>query len=464
MEQNIKAMTELEKLLTEATSQTMIKPDQMKFKRIVEILNSRANLPKEFAKLLKNKIMSLKHPRSQIMLFEVLEFTTCKGSSPLHNEYNNKDFLQTLNSIFNQKTLTEEVRQKLLGLIQFWNFLFSAKKDLYPNFSWYYNSISNRGVQFPQAKQSSYMSAPMQQSQPSGMMSGSTQPVQTTNVSSAQKPVQPVQDDEISDTMNDKQRKLFKDLSVVLENMHMANSMMDSNEPGIDEVIGNMHKMENKLQPLPEKLLQANEGFLHAFCCAILEDMNFTMQRYQRHMNRQPTSKFNSSSEQILEQARQMVRGQNDQTENPPRMEEPAFQESNNMGFENQQNFEAQSAPQQQPEFDFSGGNNFGSQPQSNQNQFGGQFESNFSQPQQQNDPFGAQPQFGQEAFGNQSQGFQNQFSNQNPGFNQQDGFGFGQNMPNTLTFGGEMRQPLQQNSGRDQNQFDAKNDAFGGF
>ena len=74
MQQNIKDIAELDKLLSESTSQTVMKADLAKYKRMADILNSKTNIPKEFAKMLKSKIMMLKHPRSQMMLFEIIEY------------------------------------------------------------------------------------------------------------------------------------------------------------------------------------------------------------------------------------------------------------------------------------------------------------------------------------------------------------------------------------------------------
>lgn len=303
MQQTIKDLGELDKLVSESTSQTVMKADLAKFKRISDILNSKTNLPKEFIKLLKTKVMALKFPRSQMMLFEVIEYTTCKCPGPLHNEYNNKDFLQTLNSIFNQKNLSDEVRNKLLSLIQFWNVFFDAKRDIYPNFNWYFNLIQSRKVPFPPYKQSPYFDQKVSlnnQVQPSVRQQGgfdSSQQPSFGNDSGQ---------GEIFDSMNDKQKKLFKDLSVVVDNVSLANSMMDQNERDIGEIIDLVQKTESKLQPLLEKLQSAGEGFLHAYCQAILQDTSFTMNRYSRYMQKQATPRFSAQSGQIIEMAKQM--------------------------------------------------------------------------------------------------------------------------------------------------------------
>lgn len=293
MQQNIKDVAELDKLLSESTSQTVMKADLAKFKRIADILNSKTNIPKEFAKMLKSKIMMLKHPRSQMMLFEIIEYTTCKCFGPLHTEFNNRDFLQTVNSIFNQKQLSDEVRNKLLSIIQFWNAFFDNRKDIYPNFSWYFNLIQSRKVPFPPFKQSPYADqkglASNQQSL-GDSRGGSGGPA----------------DDHVFDSMNEKQKKLFKDLNLVFDNVKLANDIMDQNEQDLEEVMDMIVKTEGKLGPLLDKLQQSNEGFLHAYCQGLIQDSTFTVQRYQRYKQRQPTPRLNSNALQIIEMAKQM--------------------------------------------------------------------------------------------------------------------------------------------------------------
>lgn len=430
MEQNIKALGELDKLLSESTSQTVLKPDLSKFKRISEIINSKTNIPKEFMKLLKTKIMSLKHPRSQLLLFELIEFTTCKCAGPMHTEYNNKDFLQTMNSIFNQKQLSDEVRNKLLSLIQFWNIMFESRKDIYQNFSWYYNLILSRGIPFPPFKQSPYLEGKSLQGQgqnqgqgQGGNQPGQTQPTQTGFESMPSNFTPPGKNDDIFETMSEKQKKLFQDLSVVLENVQLANSMMDENERDMEEVISSIQKMEKKLQSLPEKLMQANEGFLHAYCFAILEDTSFTLNRYSRYVQRQPTPRFASNAEQIIEQARQMF----SQQAKPTPVENQGFDSKPQQPQNN--SFDAQFGGLQQNQSDFGfGGQSVQNQPvQNQQSSFGSQQQTAFGgqvQPQQnyggqqQNTNFGGQP-------APQDFGFQNA-QGQNEDFGSHDnGFGF---------------------------------------
>lgn len=49
------------------------------------------------------------------MLLELLEFLTCRCTRKMHTEFNNKAFLQSINSIFNRKLLSSDIKS-----IGFW--------------------------------------------------------------------------------------------------------------------------------------------------------------------------------------------------------------------------------------------------------------------------------------------------------------------------------------------------------
>lgn len=298
MDQNIKAVAELEKLVNEATSQTLLKPDINRLKRISEIINSRSTMPKPFVNLIKTKLSSAKHPKSQLLLLELIEYTTCKCGQTLHNEYNSKSFLQIINSIFNQRNLADEVKDKALWLIQFWERFFDSKKDILGNFAWYYNNISKRGIPFPPFKNSIHFDPNSVVKAPQG--SNQYQPndyAPSTN--------QRVVGMAFLDNLDEREKKLYKDLNVVLENIKVANSMIDEKDmSAIDDVMVNIKSMEKKLLALPDKLSQAKEDFLYKFCMAIIEDIGVTIDRHYRLVSKLTIPKFASKSDQVVEDAK----------------------------------------------------------------------------------------------------------------------------------------------------------------
>ena len=275
METQVKITGELDKLVREATTSTTIKPDVNRFRRIAELVNAKPTIPKEFVKMLKSRLAAAKHPKSQFLLLDLIEYTTCKCGVHLHNEYNSKVFLQQINAIFNQKMLTDEVRDKALFLIQFWHYFFINKADVLGNFTEYYNTIRKRGVQFPAKTQSDYF---VENESPKRKAKAESQSM-SINVEHTSKDQEKNAIDISSFT--EKQKKLWKDLNVVVDNVELANSLIDAKEwESLEEVMNNLEIMEKKLQVLPDKLQKADESFLCDFTNALLADIVTTKSRY----------------------------------------------------------------------------------------------------------------------------------------------------------------------------------------
>jgi hypothetical protein len=377
MDQNIKAVAELEKLVNEATSQTLLKADLNRLKRISEIINSRSTMPKPFVNLIKTKLASAKHPKSQLLTLELIEYTTCKCGQTLHNEYNSKSFLQIINSIFNQRNLADEVKDKALWLIQFWERFFDSKRDVLGNFGWYYNNINKRGIPFPPFKNSIYYDPNSVAKAPQG---GNQHQANDYGPTMAQ----PVVGMNFMDHMDEREKKLYRDLNVVLDNIKVANSMIDEKDmSAIDDVMINIKSMEKKLLALPDKLSHAQEDFLYKFCMAIIEDIGVTIDRHYRLVSKLSIPKFVSKSDQVVEDAK------NKPVDVPNLPSFPDYKTNNDEvgfgGFDVPVNRQ----PQQQDPFSQVQNNYYNQPPQNNNNNllidtsdpFGGNNNMNYNQP-----------------------------------------------------------------------------------
>lgn len=103
-------LKEMESLTKSATSSTMIKPDFKKFDKLAKMVNSSSNIPKEYIKVLRTMVSSIRNIRSQKMLLQLLEYLTCRCTRKFHVELNNKQFLKAINSIFNRKLLNQDIK------------------------------------------------------------------------------------------------------------------------------------------------------------------------------------------------------------------------------------------------------------------------------------------------------------------------------------------------------------------
>ena len=105
-------LKELETLTKSATSSTLIKPNLTKFAKICKLVNSSSSVPKEYVKILRTMVSSVRNIRSQKMLLQLLEYLTCRCTRKFHVELNSKIFLKAINSIFNRKILNQQIKSK----------------------------------------------------------------------------------------------------------------------------------------------------------------------------------------------------------------------------------------------------------------------------------------------------------------------------------------------------------------
>jgi hypothetical protein len=295
MEQKVRKVIELESLIGQATSPTVIRPDLRRFREISALMSSAPSIEKEFIKIVKTRLKSPASPKSMLMLLELIEYTTCTSDGALHGEYNEKAFLQVFNSIFNSKNLKEEVRDKALSIVQFWHFFFQAEPKVFLNFKWYYNIINERGVSFPNFQKSPYLS---QVANPSSLGFQSPTPMFEEN-----REDEPLPKVDPFGQMKTSARKLYKDLCDVYENIQLCNQMIDEKNLEItSDIIVAIKPLENRLMALPDKLMEAREDFLYKFCLSLIEDSGVTLDRHERLVASQQVPKFVSKASIVLKE------------------------------------------------------------------------------------------------------------------------------------------------------------------
>lgn len=172
---------------------------------------------------------------------------------------------------------------KTLSLIQFWKLFFEDQQDLLPNFDWYFNIVFSKGVMFPQARPSPYFQE--KQVQPQSHM----QPQRSSSLpideapSKRSKSALPGSQRDYLDTsqFNEKKKKLYNDLLVVLDNIDLTNSIM--NEKGDREIlstmVSNLNQMESKFDKLKDKLKIVGEKELFKFTEHLLKEIIKTYKR-----------------------------------------------------------------------------------------------------------------------------------------------------------------------------------------
>ncbi len=291
MQNDIKKIMELERIINQVTSPTVFEPDLTKFAEIRDIINSSKIIPAKFVNLIKEKLIGRKHYKTQLVALELIEFTTCTCNMVLHNLYNSKSFLKLINTIFNQPNLSNKVKEKTLYLIQFWNEFFQQKKDLLSNFAWYYKSIKNRGIDFALYKPSIYLNQTKQNN-------SSYQNLRQNQ----NKPKRVVIKDVDQSLFNQKQSKLYKDLSVVVNLVITINSLISIKDfIKANNLTKTLSQMEYKMQNLPNTLQQKGEKFLFVFLKALFQDINQSKYRLMCLRNKTNLRPFNPSINQVIQ-------------------------------------------------------------------------------------------------------------------------------------------------------------------
>ena len=306
METKLKKVMELETLINQSTSPTLLRPDLRKFRDISAIISNAPGIEKDFIKIIKSKLKNAQNPKSVLLVLELVEYTTCTCESGLHAEYNDRGFLQVYNTIFNNKNLREEIQLKSLSIVQLWFFLFEAYSATYPNFAWYYNAIKDRGVIFPPFKKSPYLSMNVSQIEDKSFVENPrvSQMVQERpkgeEISKVEEKESQVHS---SMRMRGSARRLYKDLCDVYGNIQLSNEMIDQKNIEVaDDIIVVIKPIEKRLLALPDKLLEANEDLLYKLCLALIEDAGVSIDRHTRLANKQPVPKFHSKSKVVLKE------------------------------------------------------------------------------------------------------------------------------------------------------------------
>jgi hypothetical protein len=170
----------LENAILKATSETLQKPDEAAFKEACELINSKADMPKEAIKMIKKRLV-IKNGKVFFLTLELLEMSTYACGLPFHNQIATKDFLMQINNLIFLKDLPQDLISKLLNLVQIWYQVFEPSRDLLSQFFSYYETFSinlqKKNLSFPKYAESKYSSLSKQRFVAS-----------TTNTSSSYKP------------------------------------------------------------------------------------------------------------------------------------------------------------------------------------------------------------------------------------------------------------------------------------
>jgi len=119
-----------------------------------EILLTHTDEIKKYCSYMKNKIRDLNRD-TQLLALDFLDFSIDDGKIPLWTQVGSKEFLNSLVNIYKTRN-DEEVKNKILYLIQKWDNKFKKYNTIIPNFNLTYENLKENEVEFPENMESTY--------------------------------------------------------------------------------------------------------------------------------------------------------------------------------------------------------------------------------------------------------------------------------------------------------------------
>lgn len=234
----------------------------------------------------------LKNPKSQLFTIELLEYITCAGDDIFHEEIHTKEFIEEINKILNQKMMSADVSLKVLYLIQFWMNFFKDQQDKYYRFCAYYDLLVNAGCRFPPYSPSTYLAykreikktGPFKEEDPFDYYFQRREEEESKYGTS--------NEDNFETSMSQKKQKLTQELSIVMDNIDLTNSIIDNCvkekqlDPLLPEMIETLNGIDRKMKGLVEKLAKKNDEDMMDMVLTVIDDINTTVGRFQQMTNR----------------------------------------------------------------------------------------------------------------------------------------------------------------------------------
>lgn len=255
-------MSVINREVTKATNEKLQRPDASLNSTLCDFVNKHPDKSELVANAIKERILE-NNTKVQMLAFFLLDTLMKKCGFPFHSQVGAKPFMNVIIQLLNNKDVSQQVKKKILQLIQHWGLRFEEDADVLPLFSSVYGALKTRSLPFPDEDEARQQirklkdaldgKAPMPESKP----------------------------------LDKKHAKLRKDLEVVIQNVVLTNEMIDAHDPS-EEVEENdalislaqtLKTFENKIMEIIEKI--KNDEVMHL---ALLtnDDLQKTLKRYKK--------------------------------------------------------------------------------------------------------------------------------------------------------------------------------------
>jgi len=274
----------------------------------LRLIKQKTDEVRSFVLYIKDKInsMNIEH---QLLALDLIDFFIDQGTVSLHSQIGSKEFIGKLINLLKSRD-APKVQVKILRLIKKWGEKFEKSKDILPNFSITYKNLVNSGIDFPSDTGNDYLkyieSNPQSQyKEPSyekpekkedkyyyankdkGKDKPRSKNYNTSNNYGDIKETGLVEDKCVKFNPNDfrkKYRKFVEELNVLVENVQLANQMIDSSQvgakpdDGLSMIMLNLKGCEQNLMNAIHK--QISDEILLGICLKVNDDLNQTSERF----------------------------------------------------------------------------------------------------------------------------------------------------------------------------------------
>lgn len=255
-------MSVIKREVTKATKDSLTKPDQAQNNAICDFVNKHPDKAELVVDAVKDRILE-DDPKVQMLALFLLDQLMKKCSLPLHSQVGAKPFMNVIIQLLNNKGVKQNVKKKILQLVQHWGLRFEEDKDVLPLFSSVYSALKQRNLPFTDEREAK------------------EQVKKVKDILEGKKP------EPKKKPLDKKSLKLKKDLEVVIQNIVLANEIIDAHDlddeveenDALVSMIQTVRSFENKLQEL---ILKIKNDEVMNIALMTNDDLQKTLKRYRR--------------------------------------------------------------------------------------------------------------------------------------------------------------------------------------
>ena len=227
----------------------------------------------------------------QIISLDLIDYLMDNTSISFHSQIGSKDFLAKLISLLKSRD-SPQTQVKILGLIKKWGLKFESNSDILPNFKAIYQNLLNSGLSFPEDFKSEYhkytkTTSLSNTNRNTGNLNDNFQDFSNeeheANIRKRSSyPSVPIKLQ--ASQYKKKYQKFVIEMNIVIDNIQLANQIIDAMTPG-EEVEESLRSIMLNLKNCENGLLKAiqtqiSDELLMSNCLMLNDDLNQTSERY----------------------------------------------------------------------------------------------------------------------------------------------------------------------------------------